>query len=91
MKKESKPKEKRRYSSISSLAWAIKKLWSLDKWFVFFIFATIPVAVILPLVNSYFSKVLIDKLGMGAAFGQLIWLVAAFTVVNILLNLLISI
>lgn len=88
MKKESKPKEKRRYSSISSLAWAIKKLWSLDKWFVFFIFATIPVAVILPLVNSYFSKVLIDKLGMGAAFGQLIWLVAAFTVVNILLNLL---
>lgn len=87
-KKEKVAKEKSKYSSISSLVWAIQKLWRLDKWFVFFIFATVPVAVALPLVNSYFSKVLIDRLGMGATFEKLVLLVVAFTVLNIFLNLL---
>lgn len=64
-------REGRKYSRIGSLVWAIEKLWELDHKFVFFIFAGIPLAVITPLVESYFPKVLLDKIGAGGDFPQL--------------------
>ncbi|MGN0507075.1 MAG: ABC transporter ATP-binding protein [Lachnospiraceae bacterium] len=87
-KKEKSPKKKRNYTRSGSIVWALKKLWRLDKRFVFFIFATVPVAVILPLLNSYFAKVLIDSLGRGESFETLTFLVLSFTMAGILLNLL---
>lgn len=84
-----KPKsKKRKYSKISSLAWALGKLWKLDRRFVFFIFATAPVSVALSLITSYFSKVLIDRIGGGAPFSQLLTLVVAFTTSTLFLQLL---
>ena len=74
MKKEKEPK----ISRISCLIWAIKKLWRLDRNFLFFVFAGIPVAVVIPLVNSYFSKELIDRIGAGAAFTELVIVVIVF-------------
>ena len=64
-------KERPKYSRPSCLVWAIKNLWRLDKSFVFFIFASVPIAVISPLVSSYFSKYLIDNIGAGKPFSDL--------------------
>lgn len=77
MKKDKKD-QKKKYSKLSSLVWAMKKLARLDKLFVFFIFATVPVAVISPLVKSLFSKTLIDEIGAGKSFQNLVITAALF-------------
>lgn len=86
--KNKKAKKKQKYSKISCLAWAVKKLWKLDHWFVFFIFA-IPVPnTILGLMQDYFPKVLIDQVGAGEPFRNLALLVIEFTAVLILFTML---
>ena len=82
------PKEKPKYSKLGCLVWAIKNLWRLDKSFVFFIFASVPVAVITPLVGSYFSKYLIDSIGAGKPFSDLAWIVAFFIFARLILEIL---
>lgn len=82
------PKEKPKYSRFGCLVWAIKKLWRLDKRFVFFIFAAVPIAVISPLVSSYFSKYLIDSIGAGKPFADLAWIVVFFITASLTLNVL---
>lgn len=76
--KEKRPTVGRKYNKLGSLIWALKKLWALDRKFVFFIFATIPVAVALPLVQSYFAKVLIDSIGLGAEITELVTICVGF-------------
>lgn len=83
-----KAKEKPKYSRLGCLAWAIKNLWRLDKSFVFFIFASVPIAVITPLVGSYFSKYLIDSIGAGKPFSDLAWIVGFFIAASLTLNIL---
>lgn len=82
------PKEKPKYSRFGCLVWAIKNLWRLDKSFVFFIFASVPIAVISPLVSSYFSKYLIDNIGAGKPFSDLAWIVVFFITASLTLNIL---
>ena len=82
------PKEKLKYSRFGCLVWAIKNLWRLDKSFVFFIFAAVPIAVISPLVSSYFSKYLIDSIGAGKPFADLAWIVIFFITASLTLNVL---
>lgn len=82
------PKEKRKYSGIGCIAWAVKNLWQLDKRFVFFVSASVPLAVIIPLINSYFPKVLIDNMGAGVSFQRLALLTVAFLSAVAFLNLL---
>jgi len=86
--KEKRPTIGRKYNKLGSIVWALKKLWSLDRKFVFFIFATVPVAVVLPLVQSYFSKVLIDSIGLGAEITELVAIcigfISAITVLKLL-------
>ena len=81
-------KEKPKYSRFGCLVWAIKNLWRLDKSFVFFIFTSVPVAVITPLVGSYFSKYLIDSIGAGKPFSDLAWIVAFFIMASLVLDIL---
>lgn len=81
-------RKKSKYSKTGSLVWALRKLWHMDWHFVFFIFAAVPVAIVLPLVNSYFSKVLIDSIGAGAVFGELFFLALGFFAAVTLLDLL---
>ena len=85
-KKEKKKKAK--YSKLNSLVWAMKKLARLDKSFVFFIFATVPVTVINPLLKSLFSKTLIDDIGAGKSFRSLVVTVAVFIGIIFALELL---
>ena len=82
------PKEKPKCSRFGCLVWAIKNLWRLDKSFVFFIFAAVPIAVISPLVSSYFSKYLIDSIGGGKPFTDLAWIVVFFIAASFTLNVL---
>lgn len=82
------PKEKPKYSRFGCLVWAIKNLWRLDKSFVFFIFAAVPIAVISPLVSSYFSKYLIDSIGAEKPFADLAWIVIFFITASLTLNVL---
>ena len=74
MKKE----KKKKYSKLGSLIWAMKKLARLDARFVFFIFAVVPVAVVIPLFTSLFSKTIIDEIGAGKSFEELAITVAFF-------------
>ena len=85
-KKETKKEKK--YSKLGSLAWALKKLWRLDRMFVFFIFAVVPIAVVQPLLNSFFSKELIDRIGGGATFSELTRFTVSFLLPLVLLELL---
>ena len=84
---ETKKKEKK-YSKIGSLAYALKKLWRMDKLFVFFMFAIVPIAVVQPLLNSFFSKELIDRIGGGATFAELTRFTVSFLLPLVFLELL---
>lgn len=82
------PKKERKYSTFSSLAWAIKNLWEIDKRFVFFIFANVPISIISPLITSYLSKYMIDSIGMGEPFSKIAWIVVAFIMTTLVLDML---
>ena len=86
MSSKVKAGKKHNYSKISCIAWAVKDLWQLDRPFVFFVLATIPVAVIFPLAGSYFSKALIDSIGTGMTFPVLALLVLIFMLAFSLLD-----
>lgn len=86
--KEKKGKKKRIYSRVGCLAWAVKKLWKIDRWFVFFIFAAFLPRILCGLLGDYFPKVLIDHVGAGEGFPGLLLLTAGFIAVLLLLELL---
>ena len=85
---KNKDKKKRKYSRLGSLVWAVKNLWHLDRWFVFFIFATVLPEVLYPLINGYFPKELIDRIGAGADFRELLLVASGFMLVLTLMQLL---
>lgn len=85
-KKEEQKKESN-YSVFSSFAWAVRKMWRLDRRFVFFVLAAVPVAVISPLVQSWFSKLLIDRIGEGTEFWGLARVVFVFVLLLLLINI----
>lgn len=78
-------KEPKKYSSINSIAWATKKLWKLDRRLLILAFASAPVDVVIPLVGTYFTKLLIDRIGEGTAFGSLCVLCLGFMLTKMLL------
>ncbi|MBQ3256543.1 MAG: ATP-binding cassette domain-containing protein [Oscillospiraceae bacterium] len=82
------PKEKPKYSKIGCLVWAIRNLWKLDRRFVFFIFASVPIGVISPLVGSYARKYLIDSIGAGTPFAELVCIVVFIILAYLLLDIL---
>lgn len=78
-KKDKKKTVGREYNKIDSYAWAFRKLWKLDSMFVLLLIAGVPVAVVYPLVQSLFTRELIDAIGQGKAFGELAAVCAGFT------------
>lgn len=79
-------KKKHKYSKIGCVAWAVKSLWQLDRRFVFFVAASIPLEVVVPLAGSFFSKELLDRIGAGTPFPKLAVLVLVFVLGFILLD-----
>lgn len=82
------PKGKAKYSKIGCLVWAIQKLWRMDERFVCFVFAAVPIAVLSPLVSSYFSKYLIDSIGAGKPLSELARIVVFFITASLALHVL---
>ena len=80
------PTALRKYSKLSSLWWAVQKMWRLDRPFIFYVLIFIPLAVVPPLVRSYFSKLLIDQLGAGVVFAELVKLCLGFCLLLFLLE-----
>jgi len=70
--------KKKKYSKVGSIWWAIQNVWQLDKWFVIWVFTTVPLEVILPLVTAWFSKELLDQVGKGAGFEKLAMVILGF-------------
>lgn len=81
-------RKKRKYSRVSSLVWAMGKLWKLDRRLVLLSFAAVPAAVVSPLVDSFFSGVLIDRIGAGEAFSKLAVLAVLFLLLAAVLDIL---
>ncbi|MCM1191313.1 MAG: ABC transporter ATP-binding protein/permease [Butyrivibrio sp.] len=80
--------KKEKYSKMSSLAWAAGRLWRLDRGLVFLTLAAVPVAVAGPLADSFFSRVLIDRIGAGKTFEELAVLTALFLLLAAALEML---
>ncbi len=87
-RQKKKSRQKRRYSRIGCYCFAIKKMWKLDRGFVFLIFAAFLPEVLRSLVADYFPGHLIDQISAGTAFRQLFFICAVFIGLNILLQLL---
>lgn len=81
-------RKKRKYSRVSSLVWAMGKLWKLDRRLVLLSFAAVPAAVVSPLLDSFFSGVLIDRIGAGEAFSKLAVLAVLFLLLAAVLDIL---
>ena len=77
---------RKKYSNTGNIIWAVKKLWKLDRRWILWVFARIPLVGAIPLVRAYLTKVLIDSIGMGAVFGELCVIVLLFTVAEMLLE-----
>ena len=71
-RQKKKSRQKRRYSRIGCYCFAIKKMWKLDRGFVFLIFAAFLPEVLRSLVADYFPGHLIDQISAGTAFRQLL-------------------
>lgn len=71
-------KKKRRYSRTGCLSWAIGRLWGINRKAVFYRFAAVPAAVVLPLLEALFTSKLLDGIAAGMGFGNLAVLAAAF-------------
>jgi len=80
-------KQKRKYSRLSSLLWAAKYQWKLNRIFIFWVLAQAPIQVVRPLVNSLFSKELIDRIGGGSSFGEIALVILGFSALILLLTL----
>lgn len=80
--------KKRKYGKVSSIVWAVKRLWRLDRKFVLLFLAGVPLALLYPIMSPYFSKELIDRIGAGAGFLELVVVTAAFFLAFILFDLL---
>lgn len=79
---------KRRYSHLSSVIWAYKKLWRIDKKFVIFVFSYIPFTIAAPLISSYFSKFLIDSLQNGINFYGIVNIILGFIFLGFFIQLI---
>ena len=71
-------KKKRKYTRTGCLSWAVGRLWGINRKYVFYSFAAVPAAVLLPLMESLFTRELLDGIVAGMGFGSLAILVAVF-------------
>lgn len=71
-------KEKKKYSRMGSILYALKNIWGINRMYLVLVLVGGPILILNPLVNSYFTKVLIDELTMGSAFGRVTFVVVSY-------------
>ncbi len=75
---DKRPEAVKRYKKAGNVLWAAKKLWKLEPKFYFFLLALIPVTVATPLLNGMFLRTLVNGIGEGKRFTELLFPLFAF-------------
>lgn len=81
-------KEKKGYSRMGSILYALKNIWRIEHGYLILILVGGPLTMISPLVNSFFTKVLIDELSIGATFSRVMQVTIGFLLLLLCLRLL---
>lgn len=68
----------KKYSVISNICYALCNIWKWDKAFYLFFIPSIPLAVLLPLVATYFPKVLIDSIESQQSVQKVIIIIGVY-------------
>ena len=68
-------------SKMKALLWGIRKAWHTTRAQILFSLACAPMEVLIPLVQSYLTKVLLDQVGSGADMRRLAAICAGFGLV----------
>ena len=71
-------KEKSKYNVFSNIAYALRNIWRWDKAFYLFFIPSIPLAVLLPLAATYFSKILIDSVESQQSIQKVISVISIY-------------
>lgn len=76
------------HGMFSNIAYALHNIWMWDKGFCLFFIAGIPLAVLLPLAEAYFPKILIDSVESGQRLSKIILTICIYFGGMSVLNLL---
>jgi len=77
---------KKKHSKLSNLFWAAKRHWKTDKFVLLSILPSILLTVGLNILDSYFPKLILDRLEQGRPFVQLLTAITVLLVLRFLLN-----
>lgn len=78
---------KKKHTIISNIYYAISNIWKWDKAFYLFFVPSIPLAVFLPLMETYFFKVLIEAIEMRRCNKTVVLIIVIYFSVLLLVNL----
>ena len=68
----------KKYTITSNIRYALKNIWSWDKMFYFWFFPAIPLEVIVPLMENYFPKLIIDGIEAKVSIKQIAGIIVLF-------------
>ncbi len=82
-----KNKTKGGHGMFSNIAYALRNIWKWDKAFYLFFIPSIPLAVFLPLAETYFPKILIDAVETKQSISKVILIIGIYFGGLLLINL----
>ncbi|MBE5874404.1 MAG: ABC transporter ATP-binding protein [Lachnospiraceae bacterium] len=85
--KEKVTKEKKKYSRMGSILYALKNIWGINRMYLVFVLIGGPILTLNPLVNSYFTKVIIDELTLGSTFVRVATVMVMYSLLLSCINL----
>lgn len=78
---------KRKYSKLSNIIYALKKIWLWDKKFYLFLIPIIPISILLPLLSNYFPKILVDLLISNSKILNILYIILIYFVIVFIINI----
>lgn len=70
--------KKSKYGMFSNISYALRNIWRWDKGFYLFFIPSIFLAVLLPLAENYFPKILIDSVEANQSISKIILIIAVY-------------
>ena len=80
-------KEKKKYSRMGSIMYALKNIWGINRMHLVLVLIGGPIVMLNPLVNSFFTKVLIDELTLGSTFARVAMVTVIYSLLLSCINL----
>ncbi|MEA4833146.1 MAG: ABC transporter ATP-binding protein [Oscillospiraceae bacterium] len=88
MKIEKSRKEKQKYNLLSNISYALKNIWRWDKAFYLYFIPSIPFSILLPLVEIYYPKIIIDAVEGKQSIPTIIMIVMIIGAMMLFINLI---